>query len=54
MRGKLAGSGGKVVTPEQMELSRLQAGNIRLKQECEILKKRRRTSREMFSEVRLD
>ena len=36
--GKL-NSGGKVVTPEQMELSRLRAENIRLKRECEILKK---------------
>ncbi|KAF0200246.1 MAG: transposase family [Gallionellaceae bacterium] len=37
--GKLNGAGGKVVTPEQMELSRLRADNIRLKRECEILKK---------------
>jgi len=37
--GKLSGAGGKVVTPEQMELSRLRAENIRLKRECEILKK---------------
>jgi len=37
--GKLKGAGGKVVTPEQMELSRLRAENIRLKRECEILKK---------------
>jgi len=37
--GKLNGTGGKVVTPEQMELSRLRAENIRLKRECEILKK---------------
>ncbi len=36
--GKL-NSGGKVVTAEQMELSRLRAENIRLKRECEILKK---------------
>ena len=36
--GKLNGAGGKVVTPEQMELSRLRAENIRLKRECEILK----------------
>ncbi len=36
---KLNKSGGKVVTPEQMELSRLRAENIRLKRECEILKK---------------
>ena len=37
--GKLNGAGGKAVTPEQMELSRLRAENIRLKRECEILKK---------------
>ena len=37
--GKLNGPGSKVVTPEQMELSRLRAENIRLKRECEILKK---------------
>lgn len=38
-KGKLRGAGGKVVTPEEMELSRLRAENIRLKRECEILKK---------------
>lgn len=37
--GKLNGAGSKVVTPEQMELSRLRAENIRLKRENEILKK---------------
>jgi transposase len=37
--GKLAGVGAKVITPEQMELSRLRAENLRLKQENEILKK---------------
>lgn len=37
--GKLKGAGTKPITPEQMELSRLRAENIRLKQECEILKK---------------
>ncbi len=37
--GKLNSIGGKVVTPEQMELSRLRAENIRLKRENEILKK---------------
>ncbi len=36
--GKL-NSGAKAVTPEQMELSRLRAENIRLKRENEILKK---------------
>lgn len=52
--GKLNRVGGKVVTPEQMGLSRLRAENIRMKRECEILKKRRRTLREKYSEVRLD
>jgi transposase len=37
--GKLNGAGSKVVTPEQMELSRVRAENIRLKRENEILKK---------------
>lgn len=37
--GKQNKPGGKVVTPEQMELSRLRAENIRLKRGCEILKK---------------
>ncbi len=37
--GKLKGAGGKVVTPEEMELSRLRAENLRLKRENEILKK---------------
>lgn len=36
--GKLNVAGGKVVMPEQMELSRLRTENIRLKRECEILK----------------
>ncbi len=35
--GKLNGAGTKVITPEQMELSRLRAENVRLKRECEIL-----------------
>lgn len=38
-KGKLTAAGTKPVTPEQMELSRLQAENARLKRECEILKK---------------
>lgn len=42
--GKLNGPGAKPVTPEQMELSRLRAENIRLKRECEILKKRQARS----------
>lgn len=37
--GKLNGAGAKVVTPEQMELSRLRTENGRLKRENEILKK---------------
>ena len=37
--GKLGGAGGRVVTPEEMELSRLRAENLRLKRENEILKK---------------
>jgi len=37
--GKLNPLGTKVVTPEQMELSRLRAENARLRLECEILKK---------------
>jgi len=37
--GKLTGAGARIVTPEQMELSRLRAENVRLKRECEILKK---------------
>jgi transposase len=40
--GKLNGPGSKVVTPEQMELSRVRAENIRLKRENEILKNRPR------------
>ena len=37
--GTLNGAGAKVVTPEQMELSRLRAENVRLKRENEILNK---------------
>ena len=37
--GKLRGVGGKAVTPEEMELSRLRVENLKLKRECEILKK---------------
>jgi transposase len=37
--GKLGGAGSKDITPDQMELSRLRAENIRLKRENEILKK---------------
>lgn len=42
--GKLNVASGRAVTPEQMELSRLRAENIRLKRECEILKKRQARS----------
>lgn len=38
---KLTGVGDKVVTPEQMELTRLRAENARLKMERDILKKAR-------------
>jgi transposase len=37
--GKLAGAGGKAVTSEEMELSRLRVENLRLKRELEIIKK---------------
>ena len=37
--GKLKGAGSRVVTPEQMELSRLRAEVARLKRENEIIKK---------------
>jgi transposase len=37
--GKLRGAGSREVTPEEMELSRLRAENLRLKRENEILKK---------------
>jgi transposase len=53
-RGQLNPPGAKIITPEQMELSHLRAENAKLRMECEILKKRRRTSRKMHCEVRLD
>ena len=37
--GKLSGAGGRVVTPEEREVSRLRAENLRLKRELEIIKK---------------
>lgn len=37
--GKLNGPGSKVVAPEQTELSRVRAENVRLRRENEILKK---------------
>jgi len=49
--GKLAGAGGRTVSLEEMELSRLRAENLRLKRELEITKIRRRTSRKMLCEV---
>ena len=42
--GKLTVVAIKVVTPEQMDLSRLRAENVRLKRECKILKKQRKFS----------
>ena len=51
-RGQLNPPGAKVITPEQMELSRLRAENARLRMECEILKIA--NSRKMCCEVRLD
>ena len=38
-RGALTGSATKIVSAEQMELSRLRAENVRLKRENEIIKK---------------
>lgn len=52
--GKFKGAGSRAVTPEEMELFRLRAENLRLKRENEILKKRRRTLQRMFCKVRLD
>lgn len=37
--GTLNGAGSKLVTPEEMELSRLRAENAKLKRENEIIKK---------------
>ena len=37
--GKLVGAGSRVVTPEEMELSRLRAEVVRLQRENEIIKK---------------
>lgn len=39
LAGTLNGAGTKPVTPEQMELSRLRAENVRLKMHVDILKK---------------
>jgi transposase len=50
--GTLNGAGAKVITPEQMELSRLRAKNVRLKRDSEILKNRP-TSRRRCDDVRL-
>ena len=43
--GKLNGAGAGKVTPEEMELSRLRAENIRLKRENEILSRTSRNQR---------
>jgi len=37
--GKLNAPGGKTITPEEMELSRVRAENARLRMELEIIKK---------------
>lgn len=37
--GKLRGAGAKAVTPEQMEMSRLRAENMKLRMHVDILKK---------------
>lgn len=37
--GKLGGAGARAVTPEQMELSKVRAENIKLRRELEIVKK---------------
>ena len=52
--GKLNGAGSKVVTPDEMEISRLRAEHGRLKRELELIKKRRRTSQKRPGEGRLD
>jgi transposase len=52
--GTLHGAETKRVTPEQRELARLRAENVRLQRENEILKKRRRTSQGTRCNVRLD
>jgi transposase len=38
-QGRLSAVGSKMVTPEEMELSRLRAENLKLKRELEIIKK---------------
>ena len=52
--GKLSGAGVRLVTPEQMELTRERAEVARLRREVEILKKRRHTLQAMRCEVCLD
>lgn len=52
--GKLRGAGAKPVTPEQMELSRLRAENSACRWSLRSQKRRRRTSRKICCEVRLD
>jgi transposase len=51
--GQLKGVDTKVVSAEQMEISRLRAELARVKKELDILGKRRRTSRKRRVEVRL-
>ncbi|MBP6057525.1 MAG: hypothetical protein KA524_03740 [Nitrosomonas sp.] len=50
----MAGTGAKPAGVEKMELTRLRAELARVKQERDILKKRRRTLRGNQCEVRLD
>jgi transposase len=52
--GKLNGAGAKVITPEQMELSRLRAENKRLQMALEIAKKAAAYFARICYEVRLD
>ena len=51
--GRLAGTGTKPVSPDQMELARLRAEVVRLKMERDILRKPQRTSRRSRCEVRV-
>ena len=53
-KGELQCAGDSPVSAEQMALARLRAELARVKMERDIQKKRRRTSRESRSQVRLD
>lgn len=52
--GKDNGPEARTMTPDLLEMSRVRAGNVRLRKEKGILKKRRCTLRRMRHEVRLD